>query len=152
MSSDELRENATYVEAKEVPESPPEASGQPASPTKLEPPEDAQVIRIWRDDEGKVIIDDAEMGPGPTLDMLHWATITMMMPFFYRELTGEFIKILQSTQIRLARAMISHEEKFHGRDPKGPHQTETPTSGAVPPPAPAGGSDNAPTPSADSPA
>lgn len=98
---------------------------------KKVPHEGADVIKLWRDEEGKLWLDDAELGPGPTFDMLNWAQLTVQMPFFYREMVGELMKTMTLARAQLARAMEVHEVKYHGRKPS-PSPNDTANSPAAP--------------------
>lgn len=113
---DALDEAATTKE--QTPPSPseqPEPTGPGPAPGP-EPPEGAKVIRIWRTEDGKVYLNDADLGPGPTFDLLNWAQLTVKMPFFYREMVSELMRLTTYTMKQIAKAMHDHEDHYHHRE------------------------------------
>lgn len=117
----------------------PEVPRQPEVQRQPEPPEGAKVVRIWRDEEGKTWLNDDGLGPGPTFDLLNWAGITVLMPFFYREMTEQMMRMQQMFHMRVAKAMADHEIKEHGRQMPSPDAPQdTPGSPGGSPPDPSG--------------
>jgi len=109
------------------------------SPPPPEPPEGAKVIKIWRTEDGKVYLNDADLGPGPTFDLLNWAQLTVKMPFFYREMSSELIRLVSYTMKQIDGAIHNHEIKCHGTEDKRPkdatkdaHPDDTSASPEVP--------------------
>ena len=108
--------------AQAAPEQDPPSSSEQPEPTGPgpapgpEPPEGAKVIRIWRTEDGKLYLNDANLGPGPTFDLLNWAQLSVQMPFFFREMSAEMMRLASHTMKQLARTMGEHESHYHHRE------------------------------------
>lgn len=133
--ADEAAHKTTTAQQNQDSPSPPEQP-EPTDPKPVpgpEPPEGAKVIRIWRTEDGKVYLNDADLGPGPTFDLLNWAQLTVKMPFFYREMSNELVRMVTFTTKQLKTTIKEHEKQYHHREvAKDAHPDDTSASPGVP--------------------
>lgn len=88
----------------------------PPPPKRPEPPKDAKIIKIWRAEDGKVYLNDADLGPGPTFDLLNWAQLIVQMPYFYREISNEMMHMVNHIMKQLHAVMENHIKDAHQGD------------------------------------
>ena len=92
----------------------PAAATEGKKPVEKEPAEGVPVIQIWVEEDNSIWLKDGKLGPDKTCDYLARALRVAQMPFFFREMVGELVKMSEHHQGLLKKAIAEHELNVHG--------------------------------------
>lgn len=122
----ERQEAAATLSDADAPDAAPVPPQELPEPNKDEkgtviPEEGIPLVTLWVDKEGRQWLNDGGQGPEVAFNRLTWAMISVLMPFFYREMIPKMQELgkvaLAQSAIHVNESMIHHLKTRHGGSP-----------------------------------